>query len=155
MPDLGHAALLTGFVIAAYTAVASFLAARGRVGELWLSARNGVYAAFGLTTVASGALLYGLLTHDFSIKYVAEYTSRSQSPLYNIAAWWPGWRAHCSSGHGLSLFAVIVLIQSRRNNRELIPYISAVNMALLAYSGHDELLEPLETLPVAPPTAWG
>jgi cytochrome c-type biogenesis protein CcmF len=158
MPDLGHAALLTGFVIAAYTAVASFLAARGRVGELWLSARNGVYAAFGLTTVASGALLYGLLTHDFSIKYVAEYTSRSQSPLYNIAAWWAGLEGSLLFWAWLlSLFAVIVLIQSRRNNRELIPYISAVNMALLAYFlGMTSFsLNPFETLPVAPADGMG
>jgi cytochrome c-type biogenesis protein CcmF len=158
MPDLGHAALLTAFVIAAYTAVASFVSARGRVGELWLSARNGVYAAFGLTTIASGVLLYDLLTHDFTIKYVAEYTSRSQSPLYNFAAWWAGLEGSLLFWAWLlSLFAVIVLIQSRRNNRELIPYISAVNMALLAYflGMMGFALNPFETLPVAPADGMG
>lgn len=86
MPELGYAAILTAFVIAAYTAVASFVAARGRIPELWLSARNGVLASFGLTTIASFALLYALLTHDFSVRYVAAYTDSDLSFPYTLGA---------------------------------------------------------------------
>ena len=78
MADIGYVALSMAFVLAAYAAVASLIAVRSGQGDLWLSARNAVWAALALTSVASAALLYSLATRDFSLRYVCLlYTSPS------------------------------------------------------------------------------
>ena len=134
MPELGYAAILTAFIIAAYTAVASFVAARGRIPELWLSARSGVLASFALVTIASLALLYALVTRDFSVRYVAAYTDSDLSLPYTLGAWWAGQEGSLLLWAWLlSLFAVIVVIQRDQRDRQLVPYVTAVMMAVLAY----------------------
>ncbi len=55
-----------------------------------LSGRNGVVGTFLLISVATGALIYGFVTNDFSMKYVAEVSSQSQPLLYKFTALWGG-----------------------------------------------------------------
>lgn len=134
MVDLGNVALLTAFIIAAYATVASFVGARAKIPELWLSAWNGVIATFALTTIASGALLYALLSRDFSIRYVAEYTNSSLSVPYTVAAFWAGQAGSLLLWASLlSLFSVLVLIQSRERTRALLPYVLTVIMGVEAF----------------------
>src|SRR4030067_364662 len=90
MVDIGYVALVLSFALAAYGAGASFVAARSGQGDLWLSGRNAVWAVVALTSVASAALLYSLVTRDFSLRYVAEYTSRDLSMPVTLSAWWAG-----------------------------------------------------------------
>ncbi|WP_324717095.1 cytochrome c-type biogenesis CcmF C-terminal domain-containing protein [Carboxydochorda subterranea] len=57
----------------------------------WLrTARTLVVAAFGLATIASAALLFLLVTDDFSVAYVAERSARAMPLVYKIGAWWGG-----------------------------------------------------------------
>ena len=53
-----------------------------------ISGRNGVVATFGLISIAVSGLIYGFLTDDFSMRYVAEGSSYYQPVLYKIAALW-------------------------------------------------------------------
>ena len=75
--DGGNLALLLAFAVAAYAAVASLLGARRGLPELVASARNGVAVVAALLTLAAGALLYGLLSHDFELRYVYDHSSRA------------------------------------------------------------------------------
>jgi len=132
--DIGYAAVLVALVIAAYAAVTSLLSAQGRTPELWLSARNGVLATLGLTSLASAALVYAFFTRDFSVRYVAEYSSSDLPLLYTFSAWWAGMDGSMLLWAWLlSLFAAIVVLQNRRQNLELMPYVTAIMMALLAF----------------------
>ena len=134
MADIGYVALSIAFVLAAYAAVAALIAVRSGQGDLWLSARNAVWAALALTSVASAALLYSLATRDFSLRYVAEYTSRDLSMPLTLSAWWAGQAGSPLFWSWLlAVFAGVVLIQNRRQNRELTPYAVAVIMAILAF----------------------
>ncbi len=72
LPELGKAALLLAFVLAAYSLVGSALGVAKGKRELVISARNAAFGTATLLTVASGSLLVSLLTRDFSLKYVAE-----------------------------------------------------------------------------------
>lgn len=52
------------------------------------SGRNAVIATFVLTSIATGALIYGFVTDDFSMRYVVEVSSAAQPLLYKITALW-------------------------------------------------------------------
>jgi cytochrome c-type biogenesis protein CcmF len=158
MADIGYVALSMAFVLAAYAAVASLLAVRSGQGDLWLSARNAVWAAVALTSVASAALVYALATRDFSLRYVAEYTSRDLSMPLTLSAWWAGQAGSLLFWSWLlAVFAGVVLIQNRRRNKELTPYTVAVIMAVLTFFLGIVIFaaNPFEKLPVTPADGLG
>ena len=158
MADIGYLALSMAFVLAAYATVASLIAVRSGQGDLWLSARNAVWAAVALTTVASAALVYSLATRDFSLRYVAEYTSRDLSMPLTLSAWWAGQAGSLLFWSWLlAVFAGVVLIQNRRQNRELTPYTVAVIMAVLAFFLGIVIFaaNPFEKLPFTPADGLG
>ncbi len=134
MGDIGYVALVVAFALAVYSAGASLVAVRTGHGDLWWSARNAVWVAATLTTLASAALVYSLLNRDFSLRYVAEYTSRDLSMPLTFAAWWAGQAGSLLLWSWLlAVFAGAVLIQNRRQNQELTPYTLSVIMAILAF----------------------
>ncbi len=133
MPELGYAAIITALVVSTYTSVAFFVGARLRMPELRLSARHAVFVTFGLTSLASVALLYAFITRDFSIAYVADYSSRDLPMSYTIAGLWAGQAGSLLFWSWiLSLLAVIVVVQEEKRNREMVPFVMTVTMGLLA-----------------------
>ena len=52
------------------------------------SGRNAVIATFIFISIATGALIYGFVTDDFSMRYVVEVSSADQPLLYKITALW-------------------------------------------------------------------
>ncbi len=86
--EIGQAAI--------YLSVLSCLWAIGFLSfGLWIrnaraiqSGRNAVVATFILISIATGALIYGFLTDDFSMRYVVEVSSAAQPVLYKITALW-------------------------------------------------------------------
>ena len=86
--EIGQAAI--------YLSVLSCLWAIGFLSfGLWIrnaraiqSGRNAVVATFILISIATGALIYGFVTDDFSIRYVVEVSSAAQPLLYKITALW-------------------------------------------------------------------
>jgi len=158
MADIGYVALSMAFVLAAYAAVASLIAVRSGQGDLWLSARNAVWAVVALTSVASAALVYALATRDFSLRYVAEYTSRDLSMPLTLSAWWAGQAGSLLLWSWLlAVFAGVVLIQNRRQNKELTPYAVAVIMVILAFFLGIVIFaaNPFEKLPATPADGLG
>ena len=71
MPELGRLAVCFALVCALFSVIAAITGARRRRGDIVRSAEHAAYAVFGLVVVASGILLHALLTHDFSLEYVA------------------------------------------------------------------------------------
>jgi len=135
MADLGSAAIIFAFVIALYAAAASLVSGRWRIGEVWVSARYAVFVVAGLTSLASAALVYSFFDRDFSIAYVAEYSSRDLPASYTFAAWWAGQAGSLLFwAWVLSLLAVVVVyFQGRKQYHEVIPYVTAVMMGILGY----------------------
>src|SRR3989449_11556336 len=110
------------------------------------------YAVFGLVVIATAILLRALLRHDFTLEYVAAYSSSSLPTQYTVAALWGGQKGSLLFwAFMLSLFTAIVQIQNRDRNRALMPYVTATLMtiaffflALLTF-----VTDPFERLPVA------
>jgi cytochrome c-type biogenesis protein CcmF len=90
MAGIGSWALGLSLLVSLYAAIAALVGAQHKSHRFVESARNAVWAVAVLVTVASVVLLYSLITHDFQIKYVYQYTSTHLPLLYRISALWAG-----------------------------------------------------------------
>ncbi|MGQ0561435.1 MAG: heme lyase CcmF/NrfE family subunit [Gemmatimonadota bacterium] len=99
---LGTAAVSAAFLLAAAGLIAGMLGARRRSERLVGIARGAAYANFILLFSATAAMVYALVTHDFSVSYVAQVGSRSTPLFFTIISLW-------SSLEGSILFWALVL----------------------------------------------
>ena len=136
MSDLGHLAILGALLLAGYAVVAALLGRIWRAPELLISARRAVLAVCALLTLASLTLLWAFLSHDFSLRYVAERSSRDMPPQLVAAAFYSGQQGSLLYwAWALSIFSAIVVIQNRRRNLELMPFVIAVLMGIEGFFG--------------------
>jgi len=158
MADFGHIAIVAAFVIAAYAAIAAPLGVRLRAPELLASAYNAVLGVAILLSVASATLLLAFLTNDFSIKYVAEHSSR-EMPLSLVAAAFYGGQAGSLLywGWTLSLFSALVALQQRRTDPTLMAYVHMTLMGVMTFFGLilGFVASPFEKMPVVPANGLG
>jgi len=86
--SLGHISVATAFIAAVCGIVCPILAARSCQERYLAYARYAIFGQFVLVTLAAGALIYGLVTADFSIKYVAFNTTRATPIYYRVTGLW-------------------------------------------------------------------
>ncbi|CAN5865434.1 heme lyase CcmF/NrfE family subunit [soil metagenome] len=85
---IGYSAVVAALAIASYGVIAVIVGVRRREAALVRSARAAAYTCFGLLGVANLAMIYGLVTHDFSIGYVAQVGSRATPVFFTIISLW-------------------------------------------------------------------
>ncbi len=152
MPGLGRLAVCFALVLAAYAALAGIVGGVGRRRDVVRSAEHSAYAVFALVVLAAGILLRALLMHDFTLEYVAAYSSSTLPTQYTVAALWGGQKGSLLFWTLLlTLFTTIVQLQNRERNRELMPWVTATLMTtatfflgLLVF-----ITDPFERLPMA------
>src|ERR1700675_929213 len=88
MENLGSLAILLAFCLGVYAIIGSVVGRLERNPFLILSAERAVYSVWFLITVASGILVYALLTAYFRYSYVAQYSNRAMPAAYKFSAWW-------------------------------------------------------------------
>jgi len=81
-------AVMAALALAAYGIVAAVAGVKRRDAALVRSARAAAYIIFGLLSLANLAMIYGLVTHDFSISYVAQVGSRDTPLFFTIISLW-------------------------------------------------------------------
>jgi cytochrome c-type biogenesis protein CcmF len=134
MADVGTLSIALALLIAAYGALAGVYGAlAGR--PAWVrSAEHAVYVVCGLVATAVGLLLHALLTRDFTIEYVASYSSSTLPLRYTVAALWGGQKGSLLWWvFLLSVFATVVHVQNRHRNRALMPYVSATLLSVAVF----------------------
>ncbi|HEY0778424.1 MAG TPA: heme lyase CcmF/NrfE family subunit [Gemmatirosa sp.] len=123
---LGEVALWVAMLMAAWSATVSFAgAAQGRA-DLVRSGERAVYATAGFVVLASVGLWTALFTHDFSIKFVASYTSANLPKIYTFTAFWAGQAGSllfwCLI---LSLYSAVAVFTGRgERTRAFMPYVA-------------------------------
>ena len=85
---VGHTAVLLAFALALWGIAAPILLHRTGKATFLSSARIAILGQFVLVTVAALALIFGLVTTDFSIQYVAMNTTRATPIYYRITGLW-------------------------------------------------------------------
>ena len=127
MTYIGFQALNIALVLSIFASLLYFSSGKNPFSKYIASANRATIAIFGLVTFASIALEYALFTRDFQIEYVASYSNRALSWFYTLAAFWAGQAGSllfwCFL---LTIFALVVLVQNRRKNPALFPYIMGV-----------------------------
>ena len=134
MENLGSLAILLAFCAALYATVASVIGGARHKPFLVVSGRRAVYSVWVLVTLASGILVYSLMTGDFRFAYVAEHSNRSMPMLYKFAAWWGGQEGSLLFWSWLlSGYAAVVAFTNRRKHRDMMPYVVAVLTTVEAF----------------------
>ncbi|HEY3316663.1 MAG TPA: cytochrome c-type biogenesis CcmF C-terminal domain-containing protein [Bacillota bacterium] len=90
MAELGSAAIIIGLIVAVYSVIALAIGAAADNPRVVGSGRGGVLATVLATSTASLSLLYLLVKGDFSVAYVADYSSLTLPWFYRISAFWAG-----------------------------------------------------------------
>jgi cytochrome c-type biogenesis protein CcmF len=156
---VGELSLWVAMLMAAWSATVSFAGAREGRADLVHSGERAIYATFGFVVLASIGLWTALFTHDFSIKFVASYTSANLPKIYTFTAFWAGQA-------GSLLFwtlilagysAVAVLSGRGERTRAFLPYVtgtlSVVTLFFLATMCFGA--NPYERLDWTPPDGRG
>lgn len=129
--SLGHAALILALPFAVYALVAAVLSRRLAWPMLMESARRSVLAMAAFMLTASASLLYAFATDDFSLKFVAEHSSRTTPFFLKLAAFYSGQEGSLLYWATLlSLFASAAVWVNRGRLPDLMPYVIATLMVI-------------------------
>ena len=158
MTEIGFYSVFIALFLSAYAGLTAFCGIKAQRGDMIASAENAATAVFGFLTLAGGAMIYALATRDFQIEYVARYTSRTLPMIYTLTAFYAGQKGSLLLwGWLLSMFAVIVIFQNRKKNRELLPYVLTVLMTVTFFFTFLMIFasNPFERLNYLPPDGKG
>jgi cytochrome c-type biogenesis protein CcmF len=131
MSLLGRALLLLALACALYAIGAALMSRRTGRRSLQRSAERAMYGLAVCVTGAMGTMVAALVTDDFSLRNVAEYSSSTLATRFKVTAVWasqPGslllwvWI--------LSMFAALAVWLNRRRHRDLMPVVTAVLAAI-------------------------
>src|SRR5215208_3148927 len=134
MAEVGKACLAVGLLTALYAVGAALYGARGGGSRWVVSARHALYAIAGLLVTAFVILEAAYLRSDFSFELVAQNSSTDTPTFYKFTAIW-------SSQAGslllwvllLSIFSSAVLRVTRTQQREVVPWATAVLGGIAAF----------------------
>jgi cytochrome c-type biogenesis protein CcmF len=90
MPEFGQFALRLGLLLSGYAILVDTIGRRWKRRELLASGRNATIGCLLCLTAACVALEILLARSDFSVRYVAENTSRALPFVYKLTALWAG-----------------------------------------------------------------
>ena len=134
MENIGALAILLAFCFSIYAVVGSVAGKLARRPFLVVSAERAVYSIWILITLASGILVYSLITGDFRLAYVASHSNRAMPTLYKFTAWWGGQEGSLLLWAWLlSTYTAIVVFTNRHKFRDMMPYVTAILTITLTF----------------------
>src|SRR6266481_5524366 len=134
MENIGALSILLAFCFAVYAVIGSVAGKVKKNAFLVVSAERAVYSVWILLTIASGLLIYFLLTGDFRLAYVASHTDQSMSNIYKFTAWWGGQEGSLLLWAWLlSTYSAVVVFMNRRKFRDMMPWVTSVLMVTEAF----------------------
>ena len=123
---LARDAILVSLVVVLFGIVAVPVAVRKGRRDWMPFAFAAVYTNFLLISVAALAMVYGLVTHDFSISYVAQVGSRETPLFYTVISLWGALEGSILFwAWVLSMYAAAVVWINSRRPGNLVPYAAA------------------------------
>ncbi|MEO5904247.1 MAG: heme lyase CcmF/NrfE family subunit [Gemmatimonadaceae bacterium] len=155
---IGELSLWVALLMATWAATVSFAGGAFNRRDLTVSGERAIYATLAMVVLASAGLWTALFTHDFSIKYVASFTSANLPKVYTFTSFWAG-----QSGSMLfwclilAAYSAVAVYTNRRRNRALMPYVSGTLAIVLVFFLATLCLgaNPFERLDWIPPDGRG
>ena len=158
MAEFGAIAIRVAMAMAFYSVVGSVLGARLRMPELVRSARYAIYLIGLSLAAATAALVAAFISHDFTIRYVAEHSSRAMATIYTWVAFYAGNEGSLLFLAGvLALLGTIALWRAPRSLASSLPYVTAIIGIVLAFFTIllVFLADPFTQLAFTPPDGQG
>ncbi len=125
MAEVGYLALVLGLFISLYGIIAFVIGVTKKNPAFLASGKGASLAAAVLSSVTTVALLYFLMSGDYSINYVYEYTSKDLPVFYRFAAFWAG-----NAGSLLLWLFLLtwytVIVAFSKKTKQLTPYASSI-----------------------------
>jgi cytochrome c-type biogenesis protein CcmF len=155
---VGELSLWIALLMGAWAVTLSFAGGWLRREDFIKSGERGLYATVAFVGLASLGLWTALLTSDFSLRYVASFTSANLPFIYKISAFWGGQAGSmlfwCLVLAGYAFFATWT---NRTKNRELMPWVTGTNAAVLLFFVMATAVasNPFERLDWIPPDGRG
>ena len=155
---LGHTSILLALLFAVWGIISPILGSRGSHDRYSVFTRCAILAQFVLVTLAATALLYGLVTTGFSIRYVALNTTRSTPVYYRVTGLWGALEGSLLLWEWiLIIFSGLVAWIYRGRQPETMPWVlmvfsivSAFFLGVIAFVSN-----PFETIFPIPPDGRG
>lgn len=155
---IGELSLWVALLMATWAATVSFAGGAFNRRDLTVSGERAIYATLAMVVLASAGLWTALFTHDFSIKYVASFTSANLPKVYLFTSFWAG-----QSGSMLfwclilAGYSAIAVYTNRTRNRVLMPYVTGTVAIVLIFFLATLCLgaNPFERLDWIPPDGRG
>jgi cytochrome c-type biogenesis protein CcmF len=150
---VGHTSIVLALCCALWGVLSPILSARLDHDRYFVAARAAILGQFLLVTMAASALIYALVTTDFSIRYVAFNTTRATPIYYRVTGLWGALEGSLLLWEWILIIfsAIVTWIYSQRH-RELMPWVlmifSIVSAFFLAVIGF--VSNPFETLTPVP-----
>lgn len=127
MENLGSLALLLAFCVAIFALAASVTGALRKNLFLIAAAQRAVYVVWALVTTASGILVYGLVSGDYRMMYVATHANKAMPTIYKISAWWGGQEGSLLFWSWiLSCYSVAVVFTNRKQFKAMMPWVIGI-----------------------------
>jgi cytochrome c-type biogenesis protein CcmF len=150
--DLGRFAVLLACAAGVWAVVTSVTGARLGRPDLVASGEGGVAAAALGITCGAGALLWLLVTGDFSLAYIVEYTDRALPLAYRVGALWAGQEGSLLLWTWMvCLVSMGVILRARHRGEPISPVATAVLAStIVLFAVLTAFVEnPFQRLPVA------
>ncbi|MFN0105978.1 MAG: heme lyase CcmF/NrfE family subunit [Bryobacteraceae bacterium] len=130
MENIGALAILLAFCLAIYSVAASLVGAWKKKPFLIASGERAVIAVWALIMLATGILLYALVTSDFRYAYVAAHSNRDMPWYYKLSSWWGGQEGSLLLWNFVLIwYGFVVVLQNKKKHRAMMPYVVATLMA--------------------------
>src|SRR5258708_286356 len=134
MTLLGSLSLWLAFLVGLWGAITGFVGGVQSRPDLQQSARNATFALLGALVVAVISLELAIFRHDFTLEYVAAYTSRNLPTFYLWSALYAGQKGSLLFwATVLSLFAALVQLLTSRRHRVYLPYVAGVTCLVTTF----------------------
>ena len=155
---IGHTSILLAFSLALIGIVIPVIGSRRDDARYLAYTRLAILGQFVLVTLAASSLIYGLVTTDFSIRYVAFNTTRATPIYYRVTGLWGALEGSLLLWEWiLIIFSGIVAWVYRDRHREMMPWVlmifsivSAFFLGVVAFVSN-----PFETIFPIPPDGRG
>jgi cytochrome c-type biogenesis protein CcmF len=131
---LGRVLILASLLVSTGGAVIAFYAGRTRTTEGLKWARRFAYAYASLMILATAVMEYALLTHDFSVSYVAHVGSLATPTWVTIASLWSSLEGSILFwGCILGIYVAVATFMTRNQYQEYMPDAIGVWLATSAF----------------------
>jgi cytochrome c-type biogenesis protein CcmF len=134
MNQAGSVGLIAALAFAVYAVIAGIAGGKLRSVRITRSAERAALAFLVMITLAVVALEFLILTDNFHNAYVAEHSNRTLPLMYKIPVLWAGQEGSLLFWTWLlSIYAGLAVFLNRARNRQLMPYVVAITMAVGAF----------------------